>query len=59
MQQNRWIPWGSWGARARLRARLREREAKDHKAWNLPQPLPEPFLRAAGEGLAQGRVALM
>ena len=25
---------------ARLRARPREREAKGHKVWNLPRPLP-------------------
>ena len=28
------------GARARLRARPRERQAKGHKVWNLPRPLP-------------------
>ena len=28
------------GARARLRARPREGEAKDHKVWNLPRPIP-------------------
>ena len=38
--KNRWIPWSSWGAHARLRARPRKREAKGHKVWNLPCPLP-------------------
>ena len=33
--------------------------AKGRKVWNLLQPLPELFLRAAGKGLAQGQVALI
>ena len=37
----------------------RTREAKGRKAWNLPLPLPERFLRAAGKSLAQGQVALI
>ena len=32
--------------------------AKGRKVWNLPRPLPEPFLKAAGKGFAQGKVAL-
>ena len=62
MQQNRWIPWetglGVLGRRARAIARAparpRAREAKGHKVWILPRPLPEPFFRAAGKSLAQG-----
>ena len=33
--------------------------AKGRKVWNLPCPLPEPFFKAAGKGLAQGQVALI
>ena len=43
--------WGAWGARMR--------EAKRHKAWTLPRPLPEMLLRPSGKSLAQGQVALM
>ena len=38
---------------------LGKQEAEGHKVSNLPQPLPDPFLRAAGKGLAQGQVALI
>ena len=38
---------------------LGKQGAKGCKVWNLLLPLPEPFLRAAGKGLAQGQVALI
>ena len=37
---------------------LGKQGAKGRKVWNLPRPLPEPFLRASSKGLAQGQVAL-
>ena len=42
---------GPWGVRARARAPPR--------LWNFPRPLPEPFLRGAGKGLAHGQVAII
>ena len=38
---------------------LGKQGAKRRKVWNLPRPLPEPFLRTAGKGPAQGQVALI
>ena len=43
---------------SKIAGTLGKQGAKGRKVWNLPQPLPESVLRAAGKSLAQGQVAL-
>ena len=42
-----------------VRGGARAREAKGHKAWNLPRTLKKPLVRSGGKSLAQGQVALI
>ena len=57
---NRCIPWGSWGPRARLRARARASEKLRATRFETCRvPYHEAFVRASGKDLAKGQVALV